>query len=130
MKIKLDKADQIFGKYIRLRDGKCMRCGKWAEENQDGDRIVGIECSHFYGRAKKSVRFDPENCDALCTGCHQYWGSTDTEAYRTFKIKQLGEEGFEKLTIRANMPVRDDRKLAYIVAKKLYEQEKNKISIR
>jgi len=107
-----------------------MRCGKWATENQDGDRIIGIECSHYYGRAKKSVRYDPENCDSLCTGCHQYWGSTDKEAYRAFKIKQLGEEGFKLLTIRANTPGKDDRKLAYIVSKKLYDQEKNKINIR
>lgn len=126
MKIKLDKADKMFSRYIRLRDGKCVRCGRRGEKNKNGDPIKGLQCSHYFGRGKESTRFDELNCDSLCFGCHQYWGSTDREAYREFKIKQLGQNEFDKLILRANMTQKKDRKLAYIISKKLYEDEKAK----
>lgn len=111
MKIKLDKADQMFSKYIRARDKVCQRCGS----------NKGLQASHYYGRGKESTRFDPHNVDCLCFGCHQYWGSTDREAYRTFKLRQLGEKGFQVLTIRANTYQKKDRELAYLQAKALLE---------
>lgn len=111
MRVKIDRADKAFSEFIRRRDTKCVRChklgsGKW--------RITGLQCSHFYGRSKESVRFDEVNADCLCFGCHQYWGSTDREAYREFKLKQLGKKGFELLMLRANTYQKRDRKLAYI----------------
>ena len=124
MRTKIDSADEMFSRYIRLRDKRCVRCGRRGEDDANGDSIIGLQCSHFFGRARESTRFDPENCDALCCGCHQYWGSTNTEAYREFKIRQLGDEGFKKLTIRANMIGKRDRKAAYLFAKKLYEDLK------
>jgi len=112
MGIKIDKADRIFSLYVReLADNKCVRCGG----------ISGLQASHFFGRANESTRFDPENVDCLCYGCHQYWGSTDREDYRAYKIKQLGENGFKLLVVRFNTYCKKDRKLAYIVWKKAYE---------
>lgn len=124
MRIKLDKADKMFSRYIRLRDRRCVRCGRRGENDKKGDSIKGLQCSHFFGRGKESTRFDPDNCDALCFGCHRYWGSDDFESYRTFKIKQLGKKGFDRLVARANTPVKKDRKLAYIISKALYEKVK------
>lgn len=121
MNLKLDKADTTFSKYIRLRDKRCVRCGRMGHMNADGEPINGLQCSHFFGRSKESTRFDPENCDTLCFGCHQQWGSTNTEAYREFKIKQLGEERFKKLRIRAELLQKKDRKLSYLFVKKLLE---------
>lgn len=121
MKLKLDKADQVFSRYIRTRDGwTCQRCHRQHEEGSQG-----LHNSHYFGRARESTRFDPENCDALCYGCHQLWGSTDREAYRVFKIRQLGEKSFDRLTLRANTYQKKDRKLAYLIWKQELEKLTN-----
>lgn len=123
-RIKLDKADSVFSKYIRLRDKKCLRCGSGVTFNDKGLPVTH-QASHFFGRGKESTRFDEENVDTLCTGCHQEWGSADREAYRVFKIKQLGQRGFDLLTLRANTPGKKDRKMAHLYwSKRLYEINK------
>lgn len=122
MRIKLDPADIIFSKYIRTRDGWiCQRCKKKFEPNSQG-----LHCSHYFGRGRESTRFDPDNCDSLDFGCHRIWESQDREAYREFKIKQLGEQKFKLLQIKANTHIKKDRKLALIIAKKLLQEELDK----
>lgn len=120
MRIKVDKADQTFSQYIRKRDKKCMRCHSPVQFNEKG-LPVSHQASHFFGRGKESTRFDPENCDALCMACHIRWGGTDREDYRNFKISQLGEEGFKKLLLRSNTLTKKDRKLSYLISKKLLD---------
>lgn len=119
-KLKLDPADVTFSHFIRARDKFCVRCGSLVSFNEKGFPI-SHQNSHFFGRGKESTRFDPENCDTLCGACHQYWGSTNFEEYRAFKIDQLGEEGFLRLQLRANTPGKRDRKLALIFARELYK---------
>lgn len=120
MRIKLDKADMVFSQYIRTRDNwTCQRCGK-----QYQPPTKALHCSHYFGRGRENTRFDPENCDALCHGCHSYWGSSDKEGYRQFKIDQIGERGFQELTWRASMYKKKDRKMALIIAKQLMEELK------
>lgn len=116
--MKLDKADVMFSKYIReYYNWTCQRC--WTRYERGSQ---GLHNSHYFGRSRESTRFDPENCTALCWGCHQYFDGTNPEAYREFKINQIGEERFKKLRIRAETLVKKDRKLSYLVAKKLYEE--------
>jgi hypothetical protein len=124
--IKIDKADKVFSLFIRERDNwKCVRCSRVF----GGSVCVGgLHNSHYFGRARENTRFDPDNCDALCFGCHQEWGSNDREAYREFKIKQLGENRFKILTVAANTYKKKDRDMDYIIWKKSYLQlceEKN-----
>lgn len=121
-KIRLEPADIEFSIFIRLRDGKCQRCFRLGETNSKGDGIIGLQNSHFFGRGKRNTRFDPENCDALCARCHLEWGSNDTEAYREFKIKQLGEKGFKDLRIRSLMYQKKDKKLELIVAREMTKE--------
>lgn len=116
MNIKIDKADSLFSRYIRLRDKRCMRCMR---PGTGDEGITGLQCSHYFGRRKESTRFDPNNCDALCMGCHQEWGSADREAYRVFKIRQLGEKGFKNLCISAESYMKKDRKGMAIAIKEL-----------
>ena len=119
-KIKIDKADKAFSTYIRTRDKwTCQRCGTKYHEGH----TKGLENSHFFGRARENTRFDPENCDALCTGCHFHWGAYK-EGYRAFKIKQLGEKGFQLLTLRASIYKKKDRKMSYLIAKQLLKDLK------
>lgn len=110
-KVKIDEADRLFSLYIRIRDKwSCVRCGKTYEKGN-----AALQNSHFYGRRMESVRFDPENCDALCYGCHRYWEKEDREAYREFKVKQLGQKGYDLLMLRAHQYKKKDRKMERII---------------
>jgi hypothetical protein len=91
MKICIDKLDQLFSQYIRLRDKVCKRCG-------NSNTI--LQCAHFYGRAKRSVRWDPDNACALCFGCHRYLDSNPIQKIEFF-INLLGEERLLHLMARA-----------------------------
>jgi len=114
MRVKLDPADIIFSIYIRLRDGRCMRCGRRPDRDRFGRPVVGLQASHYFGRANESTRFEERNADSLCCGCHRIWGSDDREAYREFKINQLGQAGFDQLVLQKHLPVKKDRKMAFI----------------
>jgi len=115
LKIKIDKADTMFSKAIRLRDKfRCSRCGKFYPEG------VGLQVSHFYGRRYESVRYDQSNVDTICAGCHIHWHGNPAEYYE-WKKEQLGDNKFEALKIRAHNYKKKDRKMAYLEAKKFYE---------
>lgn len=121
MRIKIDKADVTFSHYIRLRDKMCKRCFSPVRLNDKG-LPVSHTASHYFGRGKENTRFDPENVDTLCLPCHVKWGSEDREDYRNFKIKQLGEQGFKNLCIRAEMYKKKDRQGSYLYSKKLFDE--------
>lgn len=112
MKIKILKEDSDFSRLIRKRDGKCVRCNSKVAFNDDGHPITH-QASHFWSRGHWATRFDPENVDTLCFGCHQLWGGDLRDEYKDFKMKQLGEERYIKLQQKAN-----------IYANKLKEREK------
>lgn len=115
MSIKIDAADKAFSWYVRLRDRQCMRCHSPVRYN-----VLGLpnshQCSHYFGRMRQMTREDPENADTLCGACHRIWGSDDKEAYRDFKLKQLGEDGFASLILRAHAYKKKDRKQALVDA--------------
>ena len=111
MKIRIDPLDKLFSEFIRKRArGICERCGS----RKGWDKL---QCSHFFGRAKKSTRWDEENASALCFGCHQYFTSHPLEHADWFQAR-LGE-GFDLLVRRANTPQKPDREAIglYLTAK-------------
>ena len=120
MKIKIDKPDLIFSQFIRKRDKACCRCGSPVRFNAKG-LPISHQCSHYFGRGQESTRFDPDNADCLCHACHVLWGSRDREDYRFFKIKQLGQNGFNSLLVRSKKLVKKDRKLSLIRVKALFD---------
>ncbi len=117
--MKRDPADIAFSQYIRLRDTKCQRCGSLVRINLETGMPVSHHNSHFWSRGKESTRFDESNCDTLCYGCHHIWEKDERKIYEAFKIKQLGQNEFNKLDFRAHHTVKKDRKMALIVAKEL-----------
>ena len=119
---KIDKADKMFSLYIRTRaKWKCEYCGKDYTSNHQG-----LHTSHYFSRAKESTRFDPANCIALCTYHHHYLGHGDgRDEYKELMIKRLGKKGFQSLTVEAMTVKKRDRKMAYIIAKKLFEEERD-----
>ena len=94
--------DKVFSEYIRTRDNwTCQRCQKYYNPEESNKRM-GLHCSHYYGRGKWSVRFDPDNAVALCYGCHRYLGSNPAD-HLDFIKKRLGKEKFDRLIERKNM---------------------------
>lgn len=120
IKIKIDPADIAFSLYVRKRDkNTCVKCHRVF-----GIEEKGLSCSHYFGRGKESVRFDLDNCDSLCyPGCHLYWQNEDRESYRAFKIKQLGQSGFDALMVRAYQTVKKDRKMQRIIWEKALKEK-------
>lgn len=92
MKIRRDPLDILFTQYLRLRDRICQRCGSGGKY---------LQVSHFWGRRILNIRWDDDNCDLLCTGCHSYFGS-NPKIYHDWKLKRLGQEKFDLLEIRAS----------------------------
>lgn len=105
-KIKIDKADKAFSLYIRTSDGwNCKRCGTHYEPPTSA-----LHCSHFQGRAKENTRFDENNADALCYGCHQYFTSHPAEHYM-WQVKQKGQEKVDNIVLASNTYCKKDRDL-------------------
>lgn len=86
-----DKADTVFSKWVRARDGRCLRCAT----------TEGLTCSHFWLRKHSSTRFDPDNCIALCGTCHADWEHRKNNEYKAFMIRWLGQERYDALETRA-----------------------------
>ena len=104
MKIRLDKLDKLVSEYVRKRSGGyCERCGKYYGWKN-------LQTCHFYGRSRKSVRWDEDNLVALDFGCHQYWGSHPAEFVEWFK-SYLGEEKFNLLASRMRIVGKPDKEL-------------------
>ena len=95
--MKLYPADTEFSHFIRSRDGwRCRRCFK-----NYPPPTSALHNSHFFSRGKWGTRFDPDNCISLCYGCHSYFDHAGKAEYTLFKINELGQKGFDYLTLRA-----------------------------
>ena len=114
MNIKLDKLDVLFSQYVRMRAIKlvhgCERCLAYKKDYKE------LQCSHFFGRSRKSTRWDEDNCAGICFGCHQYLGSHPLEHVEFFK-ERLGDK-FDLLQARMKIMGKPDK-----TALKLYYTE-------
>lgn len=118
--IKKTSADNWFSLYIRCRDNwTCQRCGRVYHYNIGGDNteLQGLHCAHCFGRGGKSTRFEPDNCLALCYGCHSHIDSNPEEKRDLF-IKRLGDERYEELRLQANTPLLNAKRVQKDIAKK------------
>src|SRR4051794_26096708 len=111
-KITIDPADKAFSQWIRLRDGKCLRCRTPVKLNEKG-LPVSLQASHFQGRGKENTRFDPDNVCALCYGCHQYFTSHPGEHY-TWQVDRLGQAKVDEVVLKSNLYCKKERKLEAI----------------
>jgi len=96
-KAKIFPSDKEWSKYIRTRDmWTCQRCSK-----QYDPPTSALHCSHFWSRGNWSVRFDEDNTEALCYGCHSYLGGNPVEFHKYY-LEKLGQERFDALEQRKN----------------------------
>jgi len=123
MKVKIDPADIAFSRYIRLRDGQCMRCGSLVKFNANGDPISHQD-SHFQGRRKEATRFDPENSDTLCGGCHLYFTANPAEHYM-WQVGKKGQATVDAIVVRSNRYVKKDRVMQKLVWAQAYKDLKS-----
>jgi hypothetical protein len=86
----------------------------------------GLHNSHYWGRARESTRFEPDNCIALCYGCHRIWGHGDgRDEYTAFMKKKLGEKRWKTLMLQANAYQKKDDKLMTLFVKGLLKMQAN-----
>lgn len=116
-KIKLRYTDTLFSKYLRKK--REYRCEKHDGFYPEG---IGLQASHFWGRAKETTRFDEENVDVLCVNCHQYFESHKTE-YEAWKKEQMGKKAYDILMIRAHATGHRDDKATLLVLKHLIKEQ-------
>ena len=115
-KLKIFPSDSIWSKYIRTRDNwTCQRCDK-----KYAPPTSALHCSHFWSRGSWSVRFDEDNCQALCYGCHSYLGGNPQE-HREFILDKLGQERFDALQKRRNTPLKSGQK-KYLLSKEFRKE--------
>ena len=116
MRIKIDKADLLFSKYIREKaDWTCERCGKLYPPP-----TTALQASHYFGRANEATRFDEDNVAAHCMGCHMRFTANPHEHTEWVKQK-LGPERYKVLVKRSNEYKRKDRKAEFLRVKELYD---------
>jgi hypothetical protein len=96
--VKIKSADKWFSLCIRERaNWTCERCGAKCPD----DKRMGLHCSHYHGRGKWATRFDPDNCRALCYGCHSYVGG-NPDIHRSDMIARLGPGLYEIVLEKSN----------------------------
>lgn len=109
--IKRDAADDAFSEWIRRRDGKCMKCGRFGTGAKG---ITGLQASHFIKRRAEPTRFDPLNADSLCATCHHFFEEHKTE-YEVWKVEKEGQHIIDMLYVLAQTYKKKDR-----LSEKLY----------
>jgi Bacteriophage Lambda NinG protein. len=98
-KIKRRRVDILFSIIVRYKQNYiCARCG-----TQSPPPHKGLHVSHYFSRTREATRFDYDNVDCLCHGCHMLWSKNYRSEYIAFKKKQLGKEKYNALAARAKI---------------------------
>lgn len=100
------KADKIFSRLI-LGYPYAIPCAK-CQTN------AATDCSHFYERGNSSVRYNVQNCDPLCRGCHSHFHAHRDE-YKMWKLHQLGSKDYMALQRLAATVVKREEAIAKFI---------------
>jgi hypothetical protein len=105
----MDRADEWFSKYIRLRYSfedrgelycRCYTCNR-------PHPIKQIENGHYVNREHKTVRFHPNNARPQCTHCNCY-RSGKHAIFGTKLAKEIGVEEVDNLRQMSMFPGEDN----------------------
>ncbi len=119
----VERLDNIFSKFIRLRDSdkhgycKCVTCGKkafWTRE--------GMQCGHFQTRAKYSTRWHVQNAHAQCAGCNMVNGGQQYKHGLEID-KRYGEGSAERILMESNVT----QKFTTFELEEMYESFKEEV---
>ena len=128
MRLKRTAADHWFSRCVRMRnDFICQGCGKQYDE-----KSMALHCSHYFGRAKRGVRYDGLNAFAHCYGCHQRFGSNPDYFYRHY-IEAYGEgaltllrEKVEDITLGKRM-IKEQKEISRHYKKEVFRMENERL---
>lgn len=88
------KLDTLFSKYIKDRDGLvCITCKKTVEPQN-------INCGHFIGRTRQSLRWDPKNSHSQCASPCNYHRRGAPAEYALAIIDRYGVDELKRLMAR------------------------------
>ena len=99
-----NRLDRAFSELVRRRSGGVCAMYKIFPDvcKSHHNHYKQMDNSHtLIGRRNKSTRYDLDNCDALCKGCHRKVEESALLAYE-LKNKQLGPEGMKRLINKRN----------------------------
>lgn len=116
LRIRIDPLDELFSRYIRLRDDyTCQRCGV---------KSKNVQCAHFHSRRRLAVRYDPDNAMALCMGDHLFLDGNPMDKVEFFRAR-LGQEHFDMLNsrMRITYPRPDNKAIEIYLRAKIAELE-------
>ena len=92
----IKELDKLISAKVKKRaKGKCVKCGL-VKKN------AGV--THYFSRRYIGTRWDFDNLDWACWGCHYYWMEKDKTPgswYHAYMTRKLGNRKFELLGIRA-----------------------------
>ena len=120
-KIRIRTSDKLFSQWIRIRDGRCLRCGSSVKFNNSG-LPISHNASHFQGRGKENTRFNPDNVCTLCYGCHSYFTAHPAE-HTLWQVERLGQKKVDEIVFWSNQYKKRDDKLEAM----LWKQELTKL---
>lgn len=92
------KADQVFSKYIRYRDGKQVS-GEWVTQCITCSVVKPVpqmQAGHFVSRACNLLRYDEENVNSQCVSCNMFKGGEQYQYAKNIDLK-YGDGTAEKL---------------------------------
>ena len=101
----------------------CQRCFKPFPayvEGGDNKALQGLDNAHCFGRGNKKTRFEPDNCAALCMGCHSIVDA-DPEEKRNLFIKKVGKKRYMELRVFSHETFRGYKKELKAISKKYRE---------
>lgn len=126
--VKRTLADTVFSNWIRERDDwTCQRCGAQFEKPS-----AGLHNSHFFSRAKRALRFEPDNCVALCFNCHKHFTAEDefrggpmlAHEHKEFVLKRIGQKRLDELEVLSHTTAKIDESAVVLVYRDLLKKMK------
>ena len=126
MRIRRSKHDDIFSRLVRERaNWACERCGRHFPPGA----TQGLHCSHFYGRARKSVRWASFNAFAHCYGCHANLTAHPAD-FMQWIFDRIPQECYARLTALANRQIRFNKHDLETLYRHLCAEHKRMMELR
>jgi len=99
MAVKITKHDKIFSLLIRERTAwVCESCSKYYPQSGENGQL---QCSHYVTRGRAGTRYDPNNAQAHCAGCHFDFTHYPGKHYKHY-VEVFGEGMEELITLKSN----------------------------